>query len=196
MQQDYRVCGSVLLTEAPGPKRNAIVGFDRYGFEDNVVVRNAAEPRSSLRCKCPPCWVQCAFGDEDTDHGRYSAIPAKEQQKAEQLSGTSHVFPSIGTERWGYGFQFGRISAPVRGLNLFSGFTQDFRPGLLSVAPTGAVSCSADNGRTLGLWWSHFAGNGAHATQVTVNIRGQECPRHTGFSWVADIWACRRARDP
>jgi hypothetical protein len=28
--------------------------------------------------------------------------------------------------------------APVRGLNLFSALTQDFRPGLLSVAPAGA----------------------------------------------------------
>src|SRR5580700_7854834 len=93
MQQDDRVCGSALLMEAPGPKLNAIVGFDRHGFENNVVVRNAAEPRFSLRCKCPPCWVQCAFGDEDADRGRCGAIPAKEQQETEQRSGISHVSP-------------------------------------------------------------------------------------------------------
>ena len=79
MQQDDRVCGSVLWMKAPGPKLNAIVGFDRYGFEGNVVVRDAAEQRFSLRCKCSPCWVQCGFRDEDTDHGRRSDVPAKEQ---------------------------------------------------------------------------------------------------------------------
>jgi len=37
--------------------------------------------------------------------------------------------------------------APMRGLNLFSGFTQDFRPGLLSAAPAWADFCPANIGR-------------------------------------------------
>jgi hypothetical protein len=62
----------------------------------------------------------------------------------------------------------GRLAfvAPVRGLNLFSGLTQDLRPGLLSVAPAGLVFCADSFRGGSGCDETDFAGEGARATRA------------------------------
>src|SRR5579863_5422760 len=59
------------------------------------------------------------------------------------------------------------------------GYCRSPLPGL-SLAP---VTNGSGNS---GLLIPSVAGEGARATRATVNIRGQECPRYTGFSCVAD----------
>jgi hypothetical protein len=53
-----------------------------------------------------------------------------------------------------------------RAVNLFSVFTQDFRPGLLSVAPAGAMSCPAHKRQG--------------TSAAVILFRGRGRPRHVG----------------
>jgi len=187
MQQDDRVCGSVLWMEAPGPKLNAIVGFDRYGFEATLLSatlrsRDSSSDASARRAGCSaPSATKTPI---TADAAQYP------QRRNKRQNNFREPRMCVSFDRYGESGRrvpVRRDLCALRGLNLSFGFTQDLRPGLLSAAPAGAVSCSADRRHN-----PSGCGDPSPRARAPASHNGQhprtECPRHRALA----AWQTRR----